>query len=200
MVVAGAHWPNGRSRCAAILLDDCVDAGSRLAKHLESLRSQDIAVLGLPRGRVRVAFEVAKALRASLDVLVLRKLGCHFSRNWPLASSTGPLSSGPHNFLNCGERKWVSVMDPRYQARRAQLRDEARLRRMAVHQNLRLEKSRARHPESPTRGTYQLVEGPPSGGANKRNRVLVAGDANTGYGLTLEEVHSFLVERGKNAD
>ena len=91
-------------------------------------------------------------------------------------------------------------MDPRYQARRAQLRDEARLRRMAVHQNLRLEKSRARHPESPTRGTYQLVEGPPSGRANERSRVLVAGDANTGYGLTLDEVLSFLVERAKNSD
>ena len=71
---------------------------------------------------------------------------------------------------------------------------------MAIRQNLRLEKSRARHPESPTRGTYQLVEGPPSGGANERSRVLVAGDANTGYGPTLDEVHSFLVERGKNDD
>ncbi len=89
-------------------------------------------------------------------------------------------------------------MDPRYQARRAQRRDEARLRRMAVRQNLRLEKSRARHPESPIRGTYQLVEEPPLGGANERNRVLVVGDANTGYGLTFDEVHSFLVERGKN--
>lgn len=91
-------------------------------------------------------------------------------------------------------------MDPRYQVRRAQLRDEARLRRMAERQNLRLEKSRARHPESPTRGTYQLVEGPPSGRAKERSRVLIAGDANTGYGLTLEEVHSLLIERGKNDD
>jgi len=91
-------------------------------------------------------------------------------------------------------------MDPRYQARRAQLRDEARLRRMAVHQNLRLEKSRARHPESPTRGTYQLIERPPSRGANESSQVLVAGDANTGYGLTLDEVHSFLVKRAKNDD
>jgi hypothetical protein len=91
-------------------------------------------------------------------------------------------------------------MDPRYQARRAQRRDEARLRRMAVHQNLRLEKSRARHPESPTRGTYQLVEAPRLGGANARSRVLVAGDANTGYGLTLDDVLSFLVERAKNSE
>ncbi len=91
-------------------------------------------------------------------------------------------------------------MDPRYQARRARLRDEARLRRMAVHQNLRLEKSRARHPESPTRGTYQLVERPRLGAANAPSRVLVAGDTDTGYGLTLDDVLSFLVERAKNSD
>lgn len=71
---------------------------------------------------------------------------------------------------------------------------------MAVRKNLRLEKSRARHPESPTRGTYQLVEAPPSDSANGRGRVLVAGDANTGYGLTLDEVHAFLLERGKDGD
>ena len=88
-------------------------------------------------------------------------------------------------------------MDPRYQAYRAKRRHEARLRRMAQNLNLRLEKSRARHPESPTRGTYQLVEGPPSDSANGRSRVLVAGDANMGYGLTLDEVHAFLAERGK---
>jgi len=70
---------------------------------------------------------------------------------------------------------------------------------MAVRLNLRLEKSRARHPESPTRDTYQLVERPPSDSDSGR-RVLVAGDANTGFGLTLDDVHSFLAERGKDED
>ena len=60
------------------LFDDRVDAGRQLAKHLESLRDQDIVVLGLPRGGVPVAFEVAKALGAPLDVLVVRKLGVPF--------------------------------------------------------------------------------------------------------------------------
>ncbi|HWS91734.1 MAG TPA: alpha/beta family hydrolase [Mycobacterium sp.] len=45
---------------------------------MESLRGKDIVVLGLPRGGVPVAFEVAKALRAPLDVLVVRKLGVPF--------------------------------------------------------------------------------------------------------------------------
>jgi putative phosphoribosyl transferase len=51
------------------------DAGRRLARQLEPLRGHDVVVLGLPRGGVPVAYEVARALSAPLDVVVVRKLG-----------------------------------------------------------------------------------------------------------------------------
>ncbi len=54
------------------------DGGRRLAAHLERFRGEDIVILGLPRGGVPVAFEVARALGAPLDVIVVRKLGLPF--------------------------------------------------------------------------------------------------------------------------
>ncbi|MEV0081460.1 phosphoribosyltransferase [Saccharopolyspora sp. NPDC050642] len=51
------------------------DAGRRLAQQLLHLREAGAVVLGLPRGGVPVAYEVARALRAPLDVIVVRKLG-----------------------------------------------------------------------------------------------------------------------------
>ncbi|MGY1623152.1 phosphoribosyltransferase family protein [Geodermatophilus sp. SYSU D00965] len=51
------------------------DAGRRLARRLDALRGGDVVVLGLPRGGVPVAAEVARALGAPLDVVVVRKLG-----------------------------------------------------------------------------------------------------------------------------
>ncbi len=56
--------------------DDRRDAGRKLAERLSRHRGRDeVVVLGLPRGGVPVAFEVARALGAPLDVLVVRKLG-----------------------------------------------------------------------------------------------------------------------------
>ncbi|MGK5640185.1 phosphoribosyltransferase family protein [Streptomyces sp. URMC 126] len=55
--------------------DDRVDAGRRLAERLGHLRGDDPVVLGLPRGGVPVAYQVARALRAPLDVILVRKLG-----------------------------------------------------------------------------------------------------------------------------
>ncbi|MHA6797594.1 erythromycin esterase family protein (plasmid) [Pseudonocardia bannensis] len=58
------------------LFQDRRDAGRTLAGLLDHYRGrEDVVVLGLPRGGVPVAYEVARALGAPLDVFVVRKLG-----------------------------------------------------------------------------------------------------------------------------
>jgi putative phosphoribosyl transferase len=55
---------------------DRYEAGRELAGHLGAYRERgDVLVLALPRGGVPVGFEVAKALKAPLDVFLVRKLG-----------------------------------------------------------------------------------------------------------------------------
>lgn len=55
---------------------DRIDAGKQLAARLGRYADRDkVLVLALPRGGVPVAYEVAKALRAPLDIFLVRKLG-----------------------------------------------------------------------------------------------------------------------------
>lgn len=55
---------------------DRTEAGRRLAERLTAYADRpDVLVLALPRGGVPVAYEVARALRAPLDVFLVRKLG-----------------------------------------------------------------------------------------------------------------------------
>ena len=55
---------------------DRTDAGKKLAERLaEYANRADVLVLALPRGGVPVAFEVARALHAPLDIFLVRKLG-----------------------------------------------------------------------------------------------------------------------------
>ena len=54
---------------------DRSDAGRRLAKELSEYRGRNAVVLALPRGGVPVAAEVAAALDAPLDLILVRKIG-----------------------------------------------------------------------------------------------------------------------------
>lgn len=72
-------------------------AGRALAAQLVGYRhSAGLLVLGLPRGGVPVAFEVARGLGAELDVLIVRKLGVPFQPELAM----GAIASGGASVLN----------------------------------------------------------------------------------------------------
>ena len=67
------------------------EAGQRLALSLGAFEERpDVIVLGLPRGGVPVAYEIARALRVALDVFVVRKLGLPDQREFAM----GAIASG----------------------------------------------------------------------------------------------------------
>jgi len=71
-------------------------AGLELARYLADVKGQDVVVLALPRGGVPVAFEVARALDAPLDVFVVRKLGLPGHPEFAM----GAIASGGVRVLN----------------------------------------------------------------------------------------------------
>lgn len=72
-------------------------AGLALAEQLQHFKGrEDVVVLGLPRGGVPVAHEVARALQAPLDVFVVRKLGVPSHRELAM----GAIASGGVRVIN----------------------------------------------------------------------------------------------------
>lgn len=67
---------------------DRTDAGAQLAERLVAYRGQDVLVLGIPRGGVPVAAEVARKLDAELDIVVARKLGAPFQPELAIGAVT----------------------------------------------------------------------------------------------------------------
>lgn len=82
------------------------DAGARLGRRLAGLvTGADVVVLGLPRGGVPVGFEVAQALDAPLDVIVVRKLGVPFQPELGF----GALGEGDVHVINADVVRLVDV-------------------------------------------------------------------------------------------
>lgn len=75
---------------------DRTSAGRDLAAKLAHLRDQNVIVLGLPRGGLPVAYEIAHALHAPLDVLNVRKLGVP----WHEELAMGAVATGGVRVLN----------------------------------------------------------------------------------------------------
>jgi putative phosphoribosyl transferase len=87
---------------------DRADGGRNLAARLTAYaRRPDVLVLGLPRGGVPVAFEVAQALKAPLDVFLVRKLGVPGHEDLAM----GAIASGGVQVLN---PEVIEALKPRF--------------------------------------------------------------------------------------
>ncbi len=83
-------------------------AGVELARHLQLYAGRkDVVVLALPRGGVPVAYEVARALGAPLDVFLVRKLGLPGHRELAM----GAIASGGVRVLNADVVAWYRIPD-----------------------------------------------------------------------------------------
>jgi putative phosphoribosyl transferase len=73
------------------------EAGQLLAKRLQAYANcPDVLVMGLPRGGVPVAFEIAKGLNAPLDICIVRKLGVPGQPELAM----GAIALGDHHWMN----------------------------------------------------------------------------------------------------
>jgi predicted phosphoribosyltransferase len=86
------------------------DAGRLLAERLTAEALHDPVVLALPRGGVPVAFEVARALHAPLDVLVVRKVGAPHHREFGI----GAIAEGGVTIRDDAAVRMVGVSSDRF--------------------------------------------------------------------------------------
>lgn len=107
-----------------MLFENRVAAGKLLAGRLRDLAGRDCVVLGLPRGGVPVAAEVAKALGSPLDVLVVRKLGAPESPEF----AVGAIASGGARVLHDDSIRSLGISEEQLAEIEAAERTELRRR------------------------------------------------------------------------
>lgn len=146
----------------AFVFTDRTDAGRRLAAAGDHLRNEDTVVLGLPRGGVVVAAEVAETFQAPLDVIVVRKLGAPFQPELAL----GAIGEDGIRVMN--ERIVVHA-----HVRPEQLQEVEERERTELHR--RVERYRQGRPRVPLEGrTALLVDDGIATGATARAACRVA--------------------------
>ena len=109
---------------AIMTFADREDAGKRLADRLEYLRGQPAVVLGLPRGGVPVAAQVASRLGAPLDVIIVRKVGVPFQPELAM----GAVGEDGAAVTSRDVITMAGVTDEELAARQARERDEVAAR------------------------------------------------------------------------
>jgi putative phosphoribosyl transferase len=116
----------------AVRFRDRHDSGRRLAALLERLGSERPVVVGIPRGGVPVAAEVARRLGASLDVTVVRKIGAPQNPEFAI----GALAEGGVYVLSDPTVHALGLSDAALEALIARSEDEL-LERLACYRGAR---------------------------------------------------------------
>lgn len=83
------------------------DAGRRLAERVAQLQLAHPVVVGLPRGGLPVAYEVARRLDAPLDIVVVRKLGAPGNPEYGI----GAIAEDDVGVLNAPEARRLEISD-----------------------------------------------------------------------------------------
>jgi putative phosphoribosyl transferase len=99
---------------------DRQDAGRRLAARLERFRDEQPVIIGIPRGGVPVAAEVARALGAPLDIVVVRKIGAPQNPEYAI----GALAEGGVQVLSDEIVRAIGISDADTQALVARVASE----------------------------------------------------------------------------
>jgi len=107
------------------MFDDRVQAGKKLADKLIWLKDEEVVVLGVPRGGVVVASEVAKALGAPLDVVMAKKIGAPGEPEYAL----GAVGEDGEVLFNVKEAEYVG-------ATREYLENKVREKRTEIKEKL----------------------------------------------------------------
>lgn len=106
------------------LFRDRLDAGRQLGERLAEYQGRDVVVLGIPRGGVPVAAEVARRLDADLDVIVARKLGAPHQEELAI----GAVTANGGRFLNKDVLWQLGVTEDYLEVVTAEQRAEAQRR------------------------------------------------------------------------
>lgn len=120
-------WSGLARRNARRVFRDRREAGEVLADELTSYSGKDVVVLGLARGGVPVAWQVARALRAPLDVFLVRKLGVP---QWE-ELAMGALASGGGVVINDSLVRSLGISDDAVQRAIARETEELHRRERA---------------------------------------------------------------------
>ena len=126
-------------------LHDRAEAGRKLALKLHRYGNRvDVIVLGIPRGGVPVAYELARALAAPLDVFIVRKLGAPGYHELAM----GAIASGGARVIN--EDVVASIGIPHFAIERTVVLEEEEITR-------REKLYRGRHPPPDLRGKIVIL-------------------------------------------